>query len=210
MLMPISPVTLLEAEGVAVEGSVTWGCPLPKLGQGVYVISLHGDPADCEGLAEPILDCDALGTWVKTAPGMKIDGRTPTVDLLAARLAEYWIADETILYIGSTTRPLPCRLGDYYRSKIGRASPHRGGMWLKTLMNLKNLFVHFAPLRDGDLAAIECRLLWAFSDAVSAQSRAKYPKSDRNHPLPFGNLKIDKVDGRPYVIRHSGIRGAAV
>jgi hypothetical protein len=129
-----------------------------------------------------------------------MDGRRPTVQALRNRLQSFWLADESILYVGKATS-LDSRVDSYYRSKIGRRSPHRGGMWLKTLAILESLWIHWCPTPDQEPATVESSLLAMFMARVSPGSRSLYPVADRQRPLPFANLEWQS-GGKKYVRAH--------
>lgn len=196
----MTPHELPRTAGLDVVGTVAWGSPIPSDEEGVYVVSLDRDPDICAGLLAAPIDDHALLIWTQTADGLQMDGAQPTIAALRARLESYWLTDESILYVGKATN-LNSRVGSYYRSKIGRRSPHRGGMWLKTLAILESLWIHWCPTPKQEPESIESLLLKAFVAGVSPTSRSVYPAADRNRPLPFANLEL-RTDGRRYLRMH--------
>lgn len=74
-----------------------------KSSTGIYVVALT-DAVDRVNrtLAEaPILPM-ALTTLLRRRPELTLDGSRPTARQLAARLGEFWLLDETILYMKTT------------------------------------------------------------------------------------------------------------
>lgn len=205
--VPISPVELLGRLGLQVVGTVHWGTPPPSGEQGVYVVSIHSNPLRAFGIACPLLADSALVEWLETADELTLDGERPAVHALRQRIESYWLGDEAILYIGKATC-LSQRVQSFYRSRIGRRSPHRGGMWLKTLSILDQLSIHWIPIEDHEPETVESDLLGAFVESVVDNELSGYPDADRHLPLPFANLEW-AVDGRNLRRQH-GISRPAV
>src|SRR5262245_42081029 len=157
--MPSSVASLMAAAGLAPEGSVQWGTAVPSERPGIYVVAIDEDPGSIDGaLAAAPLSNDAIAHWLQTRPELRLDGRRPDATELRQRLAEFWLPDETVLYIGLTTRSLRKRVAEYYKTPLGARKPHAGGHFLKTLTSLNELHVHFAasdaPAReDNELVA---------------------------------------------------------
>jgi hypothetical protein len=99
-------------------------------------------------------------------------------------LAEFWLPDEVVVYVGLATS-LRSRVGGYYRTPLGARRPHAGGHFLKTLSNLTDLFVHYAPTDEPD--DCEQKMLKRFCENVSAATKALL--RDPNRPFPFANLE---------------------
>jgi len=89
------------------------------------------------------------------------------------------VPDETILYIGLAGTSLRTRVRDYYKTPLGARRPHAGGWFIKSLANVNDLLVHFAPADDP--CAAENAMLGSFcsrlgDDAGGAvRSRAPVP-----------------------------------
>lgn len=131
--MPSTVASLFAAAGLASTGAVHWGTPIPQSASGIYVVALTDDPAAIEGTHDRApLRKQALESLLDVRPELRLDGRRPHADELAARLASYWLADETAVYVGLAT-PLRSRVRSYYRTPLGAKRPHAGGWWLKTL-----------------------------------------------------------------------------
>jgi hypothetical protein len=117
-------------------------------------------------------------------PDLALDANPPTVAELEKRLSQCWIPDEVILYIGLASS-LRSRIRGYYRTPLGARRPHSGGHFLKTLRNIYDLFVHYAPTDDPD--DCEQKMLKAFCENTSTRSKSLL--HDPAHPFPFANLE---------------------
>ena len=199
--VPSTVTSLLNSVGLDPGGCAPWGTPLPELRPGVYVVALTSttDRVGSTHARAPFSGY-ALDALITACPGLSLDGVSgPTRDQLAARMGQYWLPDECVLYIGLTGRPLRNRVRQYYKTPLGAAKPHAGGWWLKTLAVLDALVVHYAVTDDYKDAEEE--MLRAFAANVSAVSRDRLPAGEP--AMPFANLR----DGR-WRRRAHGIRGA--
>ncbi|WP_081288327.1 hypothetical protein [Mycobacterium asiaticum] len=166
---------------------------------GVYLVAIAEAP---DNLAtEPVcpVSAAAVQQLLDARPELLLDGRRPTADALADRLASMWLADETVLYIGLAGTSVARRVRQYYKTALGARKPHAGGWPLKTLANLDQLWVHYAPCASVDAA--ERAMLDTFVSGVSAPARAAV--RDPDLPLPFANLTVPRGARK----RH-GISGA--
>ena len=161
----------------------------PYWGTGVYAISTTpsiDDVTPC--LPEAPIDPAALNSWLRVCPHFLLDGRSPTVDVLADRLQSWWLPDETVIYLGMAGSSLRTRVSNCYRTPLGARRPHAGGHWLKTLSDLDGLLVYWAPTSEPEPS--ELGLLAAFADRVSGSTRAALPNSA--FPIPWANLEWGK------------------
>jgi hypothetical protein len=198
--VPSSVASVLAAAGLAPDGVVQWGTPVPTPRPGVYVIALTDDPHDRhEALGSAPISRAAVTTLLERRAELTVDGQRPQPPQLSDRLAAFWLADEVIVYIGLAGTSLRSRVGQYYSTKLGARSPHAGGWFLKTLSVLDELWVHYAACDDP--ATAEHQMLSAFSAAVTPSVAAALPDADR--PIPFANLEWPK---RRY--KRHGIKGA--
>ena len=181
---------LLEADSLRCSGSVPWGKQLPNETPGVYIVSLSFDPDKSNRfLATAPIDRRVVAKWLERSREFKLDGKlTPSPEAVARRLSEYWLPDESILYIGQTSK-MRTRLNQFYRHELGKKGSHSGGQWLKTLSVLNKTFVHYAESLDPELS--EYRLMQAFTVRVSERSRMNLRNNDR--PYPFANLELPKL-----------------
>ena len=93
---------------------------------------------------------------------------------LAARLAEFWIPGNTVVYIGLTSSTIAKRLRQYENTPLGDRRPHAGGHWLKTLHDYETRTV----------------VTWAYTEDVSAKEAELISAFDIDGAgsLPFANL----------------------
>jgi len=198
--MPSTASRLFEAASLKPQGIVAWGRPIPVAEPGVYLVSLSDNPDSAEGTLDSApLNNQAIAELLRERPELTVDGFQGAPGILAERVAEFWLPDESILYVGLAGTSLAARVGAYYRTKLGRRSPHAGGWFTKLLDNLPDLHVHYATAGDPDQA--EDRMLSAFVAGVSAETRSGL--RDPGHPFPFANLEWPKG-----VRKNHGIRGA--
>jgi hypothetical protein len=144
------------------------------------------------------IDVKAVEQWIERVPMIELAGKTPSTDALAHHLSEFWLPDESILYIGKASS-LTSRLRDYYNTPLGDRRPHAGGHWIKTLSVLPDTFVHFAETSDPE--SKEDVLLRAFIRNVSKSTKERL--RDPNHPFPFANLEFPKGTCKTHAIRKS-------
>jgi hypothetical protein len=196
------PVTVAEAFA-AIDlsqddiATVRWRTKPARSNSGVYIVSLTSSPDSFDGkLSKPELAEIEFRRWLDVCPRMTLDGKEPCVGQLIDRIARFWIPDEVILYIGKAT-DLPSRLDAYYRTSIGKSSPHSGGYFLKLLSNLDQLWVHYAECNDPE--SDEGTMLQRFCENVSQGSREAL--HDPAHPFPFANLEWPKGTYKAHGLR---------
>jgi len=161
------------------DGPATWGTPVRSNRSGVYLVE---QPA---ALSAAPIDFNTLGRWIERVPTLTVDGVQPTGRDLAARLHRFWLADQTVLYIGMSAVSIGARVSAYYRTPLGDRRPHAGGYWLKTLNGLERMRVWWA---DTDAPEeYEDALLTAFAAGVAPEIVAGL--LDPALVLPFANLQ---------------------
>jgi transcription elongation factor GreA len=169
------------------DGPATLGTPVRSNKPGVYVIELAAP------LTAAPIDFNAVGRWIERVPTLTLDGARPAGRDLAARLHGFWLAGQTVLYIGMSGASIGSRVGAFVRTPLGDRKPYAGGYWLKTLTDLDRLRVWWAETDAGE--EYEDALLEAFAAAVPADVAAKL--YDPDVVLPFANLqRADKVRKR--------------
>jgi hypothetical protein len=119
-------------------------------------------------------------------PSVTVDGAPATNESLAERIGAFWIPESAILYVGLASTSVRKRVGQYYSTHIGQRSPHAGGWWLKTLVGLESLFVHYAEAETP--RSTEDRLLKTFAAAVPPSVRRALHDSERI--APFANVEV--------------------
>jgi hypothetical protein len=202
--LPTSVREVFAAAGLEPEGVVAWRQGIPVSKEGVYVVALTESTLAIDGELEAApVSASAIRQLLEVRPELTLDGRRPSADDLADRIASFWLPDETIVYIGKATS-LGSRVGSYYRTGLGAKRPHAGGWWLKVLEPdvLARLWVHYARVDHPGVA--EDQMMGAFCAGVSAEALATFP--DPQHPFPFANLEWE-TQGRKLRKRHR-VRGA--
>ncbi len=170
---------LFSHVGISNFGCVRWGEHLPCSKPGIYMVSTSKLPEEPAFASQPNFNDAAIQKWIDRLPGFRIDGvPPPTLATLKNELAQSWLPNESVLYIGQTTRPLSKRVAEYYDTDLGASKPHSGGQWLKTLSNMEELFVYYA-LTERNPKEVESELLNYFYSLAGE--------------LPFANLEGPKV-----------------
>jgi transcription elongation factor GreA len=165
----VAPLDLLRSLGLLPDGPVLFGQTLPSPRPGVYLVEWPGVEARAP------LDHGQLRAWLERVETLRLDGQRPTPHELAARLARYWLPEQTIVYVGQTTRSLRRRVAEFAATPLGERRPHAGGYWLKTLRDLDRTRVWWAETDAPE--EYEDALLEAFGEAIGEPGT-----------LPFGNL----------------------
>ncbi len=192
VISPVVPDSILDPARLDLDGSTTWGHPIPYDGPGVYIVGLP------ESIPEPPIDDDLLNQWLARLPGLTVDGERPTVKSIRARLASFWIPDTSVLYVGRAGTSVARRVAQYYRTPLGDRAPHAGGHWLKTLRCLPDLIVSWARTNDPSIS--EARLLDAFGRAIQ---RTGFQPTGGGPILPFANLQTSSGVRKPHGISGS-------
>ncbi len=184
--MGYSVTKLLKLADLKLTGGVKWQEKINSSSPGIYIISLSDSPSENKGILNKApISTENIKEWLQNKPNLKIKGEMVSAESLKNVIASFWLPKENILYIGATKRSLRIRLNEFYRHKIGNSSPHAGGQWLKTLLNLDKLTIYFAECDKPKLK--ESILLFNFIYNYSNTKNKGYL------PLPFANLKIDKI-----------------
>ncbi len=184
---------LLRSVGLLADGPVRWGSPVRVGGPGLYVVELPGL------LKAAPIDHQLVAHWIERVPNLTLDGARPTQRELAVRMGEFWLPDESVLYIGMTNLSIGGRVGALVKTPLGDRRPHAGGHWLKTLTVLPDLRIWWAS--TGAPEEYEDALLSAFAETVSPEAREGL--RDSSVVLPWANLQ-SSTDER----KQHGIKGA--
>jgi len=199
--MPTTVSKLFKNADLSFSGPVPWAQPVSNDNPGVYVVSTTNDPKKHLGIhTKPTISAEIVYKWVHEVTSIELDRvASPNPKDIVNRLAEFWLPDESILYIGMTTAKLEKRINDYYRTPLGAKKPHAGGHWLKTLSNLSSLYVYHASCENPK--SKKDQLLGFFVSNIS-----KYTKSllsDSVHPFPFANLEYPQGNRKKHGIGRS-------
>jgi transcription elongation factor GreA len=167
---------LLRDNGLPVEGPILWGKPVPGSAPGVFIVEL---PAPQPKVS---IDPNSIREWLSRAPGLRLDGKRPTVAELQSRLASFWLPSQGIVFIGSSQKSVGARLAGMYKTPLGERRPQPTGYWLKTLHDINKARIWWAPASDPEL--YEDTLLEAFIKTAGA--------------LPYGVLVRPGGQGRDH------------
>ncbi|MEI7962058.1 MAG: hypothetical protein WCI04_07015 [archaeon] len=194
---------LFNKFGIAEFYQVQWNTTFNETEQGVYIVSTSNDADKNLGITDkPTFDDQQIELWISKLPDFKVDGITANLKIVKNRLTNFWLPDESILYIGKApTRiskkgiksGISKRVSEYYKTKIGNRSPHSGGQWIKALKDLNTFTVYYGCCNKP--AETESKMLEFFMSNVSKSTLSKL--HDKDLPIPFANLKfsIDKKHG---------------
>jgi len=158
-----SAVALLREVGLLPDGPALWGRPVRHGGPGVYLVEL-GAPA-------PTLSVDlaAVGRWIERVPDLRLDGQRPSGREVQARLAQFWLPSQQVLFIGSSGGSVGGRVAALERTVPGDGKPAGSGLWLHLLRNVAGLRVWWSPTDAAE--EYEDALLDAFAAGVPAAER---------------------------------------
>ena len=178
MLPEPTTAGLMRSLGLDVDGPARWGSPLPSQAPGVFVVETDAP------LAEAPIDLAALRRWLERVPDLRLDGERPTPNALAQRLAAFWIAGQSLLYVGRTSKSLAGRVAALYATELGHRRPHAGGHWLKTLRDPARLRLWWAVTDASE--EYEDALLGAFAENLPPGSHMR--RDDSDIVLPWANV----------------------
>ena len=138
MSSPRSAVALIRSLDLLPDGPIVWGQSVPSRSPGIFLVEV---PARTD---EAPIDIVAVRDWLERVPGLMLDGERPTATQLAARLASFWIPEQTVVYVGRTSKSLAARVSSLLHTPLGDRKPHPGGHWLWTLRDLPKLRIWWA------------------------------------------------------------------
>jgi hypothetical protein len=178
---PLAAAELLRSVGLMADGPVTWGRPVQTGGPGVYLVEWPEPRADAP------VELTLVGKWLERLPAMRLDGARPSSREVAARLHDFWLPGQVVVYVGRTTASIGGRVGAFYRTPLGERGPHAGGQWLQTLRGLARARVWWAVTDAPE--EYEDALIGAFAATVDATAAGTPRLPDREVILPFANLQ---------------------
>ncbi|WP_025834318.1 hypothetical protein [Bacteroides rodentium] len=80
---------------------VKWNTPIGCKEEGIYIVSLSENIESNKTIKEFPISMTILETWIKKLDYFIIDKKeTKDSKIIRERLSEFWIPDESILYIG--------------------------------------------------------------------------------------------------------------
>lgn len=208
--MPTTIKQLVEKAGLSSTDikEVKWNTSIECKEEGIYIISLSEDIESNRTIKEIPLSMTILETWIKKLDYFIIDKKeTKDSKIIRERLSEFWIPDESILYIGKA--PLRKRGGgignrvqEFYDTAIGEARPHAGGHWIKLLGNLNELHVFYITCENSE--TIEKEMLSQFGKMVSESTQKSL--ANKGPILPFANLEDGSKQRKKHGLSHMKLK----
>ena len=175
----INAPQLLRSVGLLADGPGRWGRPISAQGPGVFVVEL------VTPLPTAPIELTRVGKWIERVETLLVDGARPTSKILASRLGAFWLASQTVLYVGSSDVSVARRVAAMGATELGDRRPYAGGNWLKTLRNLDSVRIWWSATKATE--EYEDALFDAFAASLPDAERAGLP--DREVVLPFANLR---------------------
>ena len=172
---------LLRSVGLMADGPVTWGRPIPSARPGVYVVEWP------ESRPAAPIELTTVGKWMERLPDLRLDGRRPTSREVAARLHDFWLPGQVVVFIGMTTGSINGRVRALVATPLGDRRPYPGGQWLKALSGLERARVWWAESAAPE--EYEDGLFSAFAAGIDTSPEAAPRLPDRSFVLPFANLQ---------------------
>ncbi len=154
MSSPRSAVALLRSLDLMPDGPARWGEQVRSRAPGLLLVetAARSDTAP--------IDITAVKAWLERVPSLRLDGERPTPTRLAERLGAFWLPQQTVVYVGRTSKSLAGRAASLFATPLGDRRPHSGGHWLWTLLERDKLRIWWAETtspeeyEDGLLDAI--------------------------------------------------------
>ena len=118
----------MHAADLSAGGVVSWGTRPTLDAPGVYLVARSEDPEAVAPMEPCPLAGHAVAALLAARPELRVDGRRPSEDELAERLASMWLSEETVLYIGLASTSVLERVAAYFRTPLGARSPACRGL----------------------------------------------------------------------------------
>jgi len=204
--MPITIKQLVEEVRLQPDAikMVKWNTRIESKKEGVYIVSLSENAETNKTIEEPPISTTILNSWIKKLEYFTIDRKkTQEAETIKKRLSEFWIPDESILYIGKAPLRkkgggIGNRVQEYYDTAIGEARPHAGGHWIKLLENLNELHVFYITCENSE--TIEKEMLSQFGKMVSESTKKSL--ATQGPILPFANLEDGSKQRKKHGLSH--------
>lgn len=193
MASPRSAVALLRSLDLMPDGPTRWGEPVRSRASGVLLVETAAR------LDTAPIDVTAVKAWIERAPGLRLDGERPTPTQLLDRLGTFWLPQETVVYVGRTSKSLNARAASLFATPLGDRRPHSGGHWLWTLLGRDQLRVWWAETPSPE--EYEDGLADAIAADLDAEARERL--AGLGPVLPWANLTAATGDAK-----RTGITGS--
>lgn len=205
--MAISVKDIFSKFNLVLTGQVKWNQEIKLDKCGIYVIALTDKVDEVITLKNPIFSEDAILDWIKLInvyeKTILVDKTIASVQSLKQRLSQYWLPDETIIYIGrvgpTKGRTFKTRMNEFYKTKLGCNKKHAGGHWLNTLANIAELNI-FYSVCDPE---IEEDMIKYFCEQVSTET--KKGMHDKINCFPFANKELNKRSTKKHGISNQTV-----
>ncbi len=180
--------------GLTIHGQIKWGNKITSTSCGIYIIAITDDRDKIVTIDKPIFNDKEINDWINLVSSggktLLIDKVPATIQSIKLRLEQFWLPDETIVYIGKAgpkvNRTLKKRLEEFYVTRLGCNKKHAGGHWLNTLQNLSDLNIFYSEA-DPD---IEEDMIKYFCGRVSCKTKEQL--YDNINCFPFANKELNK------------------
>lgn len=193
MSAPRSAVALLRSLDLLPDGPVRWGERVRSASPGVLLVEV---PARHD--VAPI-DITTVQAWLERVPGLRLDGERPRPTELADRLASFWIPQQTVAYVGRSSKSIGARAASLSGTILGDRKPHTGGHWLWTLRDVAELRIWWAETDAPE--EYEDAIAAAIAEDADEETRARLALAGA--VLPWANLTSATGDAKT-----TGITGA--
>ncbi|MFN8519813.1 MAG: transcription elongation factor GreA [Chloroflexota bacterium] len=193
MASPRSAVALLRSLDLMPDGPIRWGEQVRSRAPGVLLVETAAR------LDVAPIDVTAVRAWVERVPTLLLDGERPTPTQLLNRLAAFWLPQETVVYVGRTTKTLSARAASLFATPLGERKPHSGGHWLWTLLERDQLRIWWAETPSPE--EYEDGLFDAIASDLDDESRGRL--AAMGPVLPWANLTAATGDAK-----QTGITGS--
>jgi len=178
------PSTVFAAGQLEATGAVRWGEGVPEARSGVYAVALSANREEPKTLTIAPVWMAAVGELLAGRPEPMLDGARPSARALAERIASFWLPDETIVYVGLAGTSVRTRVATTTRRGSAPVARMPGRWFIKSLANVNDLLVHFAPrARPAGRGGSRSRTRWR-SPTVATPSSCAGPTGGSSPPAP--------------------------
>ena len=181
--------------------TIRWGEPMRNSTIGIFFVSLSAKPdANAMVLSEAPLDETKLSAWI-SSPGdiLCLDGEPCTdTGLLRQRMNQFWLPEESIVYIGQvfSMGGIKKRIDQLYKTGPGKRMQNVDGYWIKSLRNLNEMYIHYISVMNAE--QISAGIIARFSSQAKCGPNVRPDKLASETIVPFANLQ----NKMPYLKNH--------